>query len=129
MTTNQTKKIGILRGMETTFPDGLIHHINETYGDDGIHAEFVQIDSVRMGEMLFHDARRTAVRNMDRAGVTRQTGKQITGYKTDAVYNRYRIVNEQDIREGMAQAQAYFLKHGQKADNNFSQENDSSTNP
>ncbi|MDX1548059.1 MAG: hypothetical protein R3247_13770, partial [Rhodothermales bacterium] len=43
-----TRKIGVLRGMETTFPDGLIHHINETYGGDGITAEFVQIDSVRM---------------------------------------------------------------------------------
>jgi integrase len=56
---------------------------------------------------LLHDARRTAMRNMDRAGVPRQTAKQVTGHKTDAVYNRYRIVNEQDIREGMAQAQAY----------------------
>ena len=56
---------------------------------------------------LLHDTRRTAVRNMDRAGVPRQTAKQITGHKTDAIYNRYRIVNEQDIREGMMQAQAY----------------------
>jgi hypothetical protein len=38
---------------------------------------------------------------MDRASVPRQTAKQITGHKTDAVYNRYRIVNEQDIREGL----------------------------
>ena len=48
MTDKSTKKIGVLRGMETTFPDGLIHHINETYGDEGIHAEFVQLDAVRM---------------------------------------------------------------------------------
>lgn len=34
--------------METTFPDGLIHHINENYGDQGIHAEFVMLDAVRM---------------------------------------------------------------------------------
>jgi integrase len=51
---------------------------------------------------IMHDNRRTAVRNLDRAGVPRQTAKQITGHKTDAVYNRYRIVNEQDIREGLA---------------------------
>ena len=56
---------------------------------------------------ILHDARRTAARNMDRAGVPRQTAKQIIGHKTDAMYNRYRIVNEQDIREGMLQAEHY----------------------
>lgn len=40
------KKIGILRGMETTFPDALIHHINTTYASKGVHAEFVQLDAV-----------------------------------------------------------------------------------
>ena len=29
------------------------------------------------------------------------------GYKTDDMYNRYRIVNEEDIREGLEKAQAY----------------------
>ena len=68
--------------------------------------------------LLFHDARRTAVSNMDRAGVPRQTAKQIAGHKTDAMYNRYRIVNAQDIREGMTQAQEYFRQHGQYTDSN-----------
>jgi hypothetical protein len=54
-----------------------------------------------------YTARRTAARNMDRAGVPRQTAKQIIGHKTDATYNRYRIVNEQDIREGMLRAKHY----------------------
>ncbi len=48
MADKTTKKIGLLRGMETTFPEGLIHHLNETYGDEGIHAEFVQLDHVWM---------------------------------------------------------------------------------
>ena len=48
MAASKVKKIGVLRGMETTFPDGLIHHINETYGDKGIVAEFIQLDAVRM---------------------------------------------------------------------------------
>jgi len=49
MATNKTiKKIGILRGMETTFPDGLIPHINDHYGDKGIQAEYIQIDAIRM---------------------------------------------------------------------------------
>ncbi len=40
------KKIGILRGMETTFPDGLIAHINDTYADRGVVAEFVEVGGV-----------------------------------------------------------------------------------
>ncbi len=56
---------------------------------------------------LVHDIRRTVARNMDRAAVPRQVAKQIMGYKTDDMYNRYRIVNEEDIREGLEKAQAY----------------------
>ena len=53
MATNQKiKKIGILRGMETTFPDGLIPHINETYGDQGIHAEYIKLDE--LGDPAFN---------------------------------------------------------------------------
>ena len=63
----------------------------------------------------FHDSRRTAVRNRDRAGVPRQTAKQMTGHKTDAGYNR--IVNKQDIREDMSWAEAYL--DAQKADNTW----------
>ena len=48
MAASDVKKIGVLRGMETTFPDGLIHHINENYGDQGILAEFIMLDAVRM---------------------------------------------------------------------------------
>ena len=42
------KKIGILRGMESSFPEALIEHINQTYGKKGVHAEFVSLDSVKM---------------------------------------------------------------------------------
>jgi hypothetical protein len=41
------RRIGILRGMETTFPDALIPFINETYGHLGVTASFVEIDHVR----------------------------------------------------------------------------------
>jgi hypothetical protein len=40
-------RIGMLRGVETTFPDGLVAHINDEYGDRGVEAAFVQIDHVR----------------------------------------------------------------------------------
>ena len=53
-------------------------------------------------DKLVHDLRRTVARNLDRAGVPRQVAKQIIGHKTDEIYYRYRIVNEEDLREGLA---------------------------
>jgi hypothetical protein len=55
---------------------------------------------------------------MDRALVPRQVAKEIIGHKTDAMYNRYRIVPERDIREGLVQAEMYLANEslGQETD-------------
>lgn len=51
---------------------------------------------------VFHDFRRSAVRNLERAGVPRSVAMRLTGHRTESVYRRYAIVAAADLRAGVA---------------------------
>jgi integrase len=88
----------------------------------------VLVKAAGLPGLLLHDFRRSAVRNMIRAGVPQKTAREISGHKTDAVFNRYNIVSEADIRDAARKLEARLVIHssfivGQKADSEKEKEN------
>jgi integrase len=50
-------------------------------------------EKAKVGKRYFHDYRRSAVRNMEKARVPRSTAMKITGHTTESIYKRYAVVD------------------------------------
>jgi integrase len=64
---------------------------------------------------LFHDLRRSAVRDFVRAGVPESVAMSITGHRTRSVFDRYDIASQRDKRAALRAIEAH--REGQPASN------------
>jgi integrase len=59
------------------------------------------------GNLLCHDMRRSAARDMIRAGITESVAMGITGHKTRSMFERYNIATTSDVKAALEKTAAY----------------------
>jgi integrase len=88
----------------------------------GRKCEVCGVRELKYQGQIVHDLRRTAARNLRRAGVAEGVIMRIGGWKTRSVFERYNIVDQRDIREALVKLeQARGNEFGHKVGHNQEQ--------
>jgi integrase len=64
--------------------------------------------------LLFHDLRRSAARQLIRSGTSKDVAKMVGGWKTDSMFSRYNVTGEEDLRDAMEKVTQYNKLESQK---------------
>lgn len=75
---------------------------------DGLRAEWDRAcKAAGLAGLMVRDLRRSAMRNLVRAGVSEKVAMSISGHKTRYVFDRYNIVSETDVLSAMQRVQEF----------------------
>jgi integrase len=70
-------------------------------------------EAAGLPSLLFHNLRRTAVRNMRLAGIDQSVRMKISGHKTTSMEARYNILDDADLKDAAAKMNSFLT--GQKS--------------
>jgi integrase len=62
--------------------------------------------------LIIHDLRRSAIKNLMKAGVNEKVAMKISGHKTRDVFDRYHIVDTEDVVNAMRRVQSALVAQG-----------------
>lgn len=87
------------------------------FDSQGLRDEWSKaVKAAEMPNLLIHDLRRSAIRNLIAAGVAEKVAMSISGHKTRAVFDRYHIVSTDDVVKAMQKLQNNLLTPGQNGE-------------
>jgi integrase len=87
----------------------VVHYRGKPIRENFDHGWKALMKRLGLEGLLFHDLRRSGVRNLVRAGVPETVAMKISGHKTRSVFDRYNVVSEEDLK-GAAERLAAFIQ-------------------